>query len=32
MIGDMYLIGEYLSEKIKPSTATSTERENNHVI
>ena len=32
MIGDMYLIGEYLSEKIKPSTTTSTEKENNHVI
>ena len=32
MIGDMYLIGEYLSEKIKPSTTNSTENENNHVI
>ena len=32
MIGDMYQITDYLSEKIKPSTATSTERENNHVI
>ena len=32
MIGDMYLIGEYLSEKIKPSTTTSTEREINHVL
>ena len=32
IIGDMYLIGEYLSEKIKPSTSISTERENNHVI
>ena len=31
-IGDMYQITDYLSEKIKPSTATSTERENNHVI
>ena len=31
-IGDMYLISEYLSEKIKPSTSISTERENNHVI
>ena len=32
MIGDMYLIGEYLSEKNQPSTKTSTERENKHVI
>jgi len=32
MIGDMYLIGKYLSEKTKPSKATSTERENNHVL
>ena len=31
-IGDMYLIGEYLSEKNQPSTKTSTERENKHVI